>query len=367
MIVLIKNLKSNWIDTHLRFVLASLFKKKPSEITKDFLKTLKEIDLSDSGIIDLEGIQYATNLNTLNLSKNEIFDASLLSELNELRNLELSENKIEDITFLSKLKNIKSVGLDSNNISFVSEINNLNNLVLINLSNNNIKDLSFISTLHSKNVKVIASEQCVILNPISINYGDDYLFESPIYWNNETKVSLDNIQVKGIYDYVKTNKRPSFLYSISKIIIKNIHSECILKADFYHEVSFLKSGILSGVLIQPINIKFTCSQFNILKINKENTLGSIYGKIEIESTTQDVFENELFLKNNLLTMINADGEKISCLTNKKGQYKFSNLKKGRYTILFPFLAKFKYVTPSLHICNLKEGENLAVNSTLIKK
>lgn len=364
---MIKNLKSNWIDTHLRFVLASLFKKKISEITKDFLKTLKEIDLSDSGIIDLEGIQYATNLNSLNLSKNEIVDASLLSELNELTNLELSENKIEDITFLNKLKNIKSVGLDSNNISFVSDISNLKDLILINLSNNNIKDLSFINTLHSENVKVIASEQCVVLNPINLNYGDDYLFKSPIYWNNETVVLLDNIQVKGTYDYVKTNKRPSLLYSISKIIIKNIHSECILKADFYHEVSFLKSGIFSGVLIQPINIKLTCSQFNIFKISKENTLGSIYGKIKIESAVQDIFENEFFLRNNLLTIINSKGEKFSCLTNKRGEYKFSHLKKGRYTILFPFLAKFEYVTPSLHICNLNEGEDLVVNSTLIKK
>ncbi len=364
---MINNLKSNWIDTHLRFVLANLFKKKSSEITKDFLKTLKEIDLSDTGITALEGIQYATNLNSLNLSKNEISDASLLSELNELRNLELSENKIDDITFLSKLKNIKSIGLDSNNISFVNDISNLNNLMLINLSNNNIKDLSFISKLHSENVKVIASEQCIVLNPISVNCGDDYLFESPIYWNEETKVSLDNIQVKGMYDYVKTNKRPSFLYSISKILIKNVCSECILKADFYHEVSFLKSGILSGVLIQPINIKFTCSQFNILKINKANTLGSIYGKIQIESTTQDVFENEFVLKGNLLTIINTAGEKFSCLTNEKGEYRFSNLKKGRYTIVFPFLADFKYVTPSLHIYNLKEGENLIVSSILIKQ
>jgi hypothetical protein len=144
-------------------------------------------------------------------------------------------------------------------------------------------------------------------------------------------------------------------------------SECILKADFYHEASFLKSGILSGIVIQPIKIKFISSQFNTLNVNKENTIGSIYGKIQIKNSTQDILENELYLKNNLLTIINTDGEKTSCLTNKRGEYRFSNLTKGRYTILFPFLANFKYVTPSLHICNLKEGENLVVNSTLIKK
>ncbi|HSQ87488.1 hypothetical protein [Romboutsia sp.] len=361
-----RDINNDWIDKHLRFVLANTLGKDISQITKDYLITLREIDLSDCCINNLKGLEYATNLNSINLSKNEIIDTSPLSKLHRLVNLELSENRIEDVSFLNNLKKLKSVGLDSNNISHIRDLSNLKNLNLINISNNKIKDLSFVRTLHCKNIKIIASEQCVVLKPININYGDDCLFKSPIYWTKETKVLLDNIQITGKYNYIKTNKRPSFLYSISKILIKNVYSDCILKADFYHEVPFLKSGILSGILIQPINIRLISSSFDVFQTNKANNLGSIYGRLQIINLIGDTLENEYFFKNKLITIINSEGDKISYLTNTKGEYEFMNLKKGRYTILFPFLAKHEYVTPSLFICNLAEGENLEINSIAMK-
>lgn len=366
MINLARDINNNWIDNHLRFVLANILGKDITEITKEYLITLREIDLSGNSISNLNGLQYATNLNSLDLSKNEIIDASLLSKLHKLTNLELSENKIEDVSFLNDLKKLKSVGLDSNNISHIHSLSNLKNLNLINISNNKIKDLSFVRTLHSKNVKIIASEQCIILKPININYGEDYVFKSPIYWDKETVVLLDNVQTTGKYNYIKTNKRPSLLYSISKILIKNIYSDCILKADFYHEVPFLKSGILSGILIQPINVKLTNSFFDVFQTNKVNNPGMIYGRLQIINLIGDTLDNEYFLKNKLITIINSEGDKISILTNAEGEYKFINLKNGRYTILFPFLAKHEYVTPSLFVCNLDEGEKLEINSTAMK-
>ena len=367
MISLATDINNNWIDNHLRFVLGNALSKDVSEITKDYLITLREIDLSECSISNLEGLQYATNLNSIDLSKNEIIDASLLSKLYRLSNLELSENKIEDVSFLNDLKKLKSVGLDGNNISHICSLSNLKNLNLINISNNKIKDLSFVRTLHSKNVKIIASEQCVVLKPININYGEDYVFKSPIYWDKETMVLLDNIQTTGKYNYIKTNKRPSLLYSISKILIKNIYSDCILKADFYHEVPFLKSGTLSGLLIQPINVKLPTSPFDAFQTNKANNFGLIYGRLQIKNLTSDTFENEYSLRGKLITIINSVGDKISCLTNTKGEYEFLNLRKGRYTILFPFLDKYEYVTQSLYLCNLNEDEYLEINSMIFKK
>ena len=367
MINLATDINNNWIDNHLRFVLANTLRKDVSEITKDYLITLREIDLSECSISNLEGLQYATNLNSIDLSKNEIIDASLLSKLQKLSNLELSENKIEDVSFLNNLKKLKNIGLDGNNISHICSLSNLKNLNLINISNNKIRDLSFIRTLHSKNIKIIASEQCVVLKPISINYGEDYVFKSPIYWDKETMVLLDNIQITGKYNYIKTNKRPSLLYSISKILIKNICSDCILKADFYHEVPFLKSGTLSGLLIQPINVKLPTSPLDVFQTYKVNEFGMVYGRLEMKSLTGDTFENEYSIRGKLITIINSIGDKVSCLTNIKGEYEFSNLRKGRYTILFPFLDKYEYVTPSLYLCNLNEGENLEINSIIVKK
>ena len=366
MIILAIDMKDNWIDNHLKFVLANTLNKNVNEITKDLLITLRELDLSDYGINNLRGLEYATNITNINLSKNDIVDASVLSNLHRLTNLELSENRIEDVSFLNNLKKLRSIGLDSNNISSIDNLKSLKNLVLINVSNNKIQDLSFIDTINSKNVKIIASEQFVLLNPINIYYGDNYTFESPIYWNKETIVLLDSIQISGSYDSIKTNKRPSILYSISKILIKNICSDCLIKAEFYHEVPFLKSGILSGVLLQPIKIKYKQDSLDIFQNNRKNGDGIIYGKLEINDFNGNKVSNEIDLKNKLITVINSNGDKISCLTNSKGEYKFYNLKKERYTILFPFLNRYKYITPSLHVCNLNEGETLEINSKVVK-
>jgi Leucine-rich repeat (LRR) protein len=219
---LLEKNNDNWISKNLRYAIAKSCNKEPYKITKDYLRTLKEMDLSDRGIYDLAGIQYAINLSNLNLNKNEIVDANLLTALTRLNNLELSENRIEDISFLPSLKRLKSIGLDSNNISKVPNLENLRYLNLINISDNKISDLSFIESLHRKNVKIIASEQLILLKTISIDYGDDITFKTPVRWDKETEVLFDNIQITGKYDYIKTDKRPSLLYSISEILVKNI-------------------------------------------------------------------------------------------------------------------------------------------------
>lgn len=331
--------------------------------------TLKELDLSDCGLSDLLGIEYAKNLISINLSKNKLIDVSPIGELKKLINLELYENKIEDVSFLKNLINLESIGLDGNNLSSIPDLKALRNLNLINVSNNKILDLSFIKTLSSPNIKIIASEQCVLLNPISIEYGEDYTFKPYIFWDEENQIYCDNVQVTGTYKEIQTDERPSFLYSISKMLIKNICSDCIIKAEFYHEVPYSKSGILSGILIQPILVRLANMTFDLSKLKKDKLPGKIYGKLELsdkDNSNMRSFKPNV-LKNKYITIINSKGQKLSCITNNKGEYKFNNLDDGRYTILFPFINDYEYMTPSLYVCNLKEGEFIEINSTLIYK
>ncbi|MEF9990614.1 MAG: hypothetical protein RRZ84_03755 [Romboutsia sp.] len=361
-----KETNNNWINEHLRFALASVNNKAENQITKDYLKTLKEVDLSNQGITNLDGIEFAVNLVSINLSKNNIKDASVLRRLKRLTNLELCENKIEDISFLDELVRLNSIGLECNNISYMPNLKNLRNLNLINISNNKINDLSFISSLRSKNIKIIASEQCVLLNPISVHYGEDYTFKPHILWDEDNDVLCDNIQVTGKYNSIETDERPSILYSISKLLIKNICSDCIIKAEFYHEVPFLKSGILSGTLIQPIIVKLSNLSFDINKLKKEKLHGKIYGKLSLEDKNISDNFSYNFIKNRVVTIIDSSGKKISCLTNSNGEYTFSNVEEGRYTLLFPFVNDFEYKTPSLYVCNLTEGDIIEINSIISK-
>lgn len=357
---------TNWLNKNLRFALANALNKSESQITKEYLKTLKEVDLSQCGLKDLEGIHYAKNLISLNLSKNCLTNVDKLKKLKKLKNLELCENRIEDISFLKELKSLESVGLESNNIDFIPDLKPLTNLKLLNVSNNKISDLSFINTICSQNLKVIASEQCVLLNPISIDYGEDYLFKPYVTWDKNNQIHCDNIQVTGNFNSIETDERPFFLYSVSKVLIKNIYSDCIIKAEFFHEVPYLNGGILSGILIQPIFVKLANITFNLSKLKKEKSLSEIYGKIEFynkENINLNSYNSNI-VKNKTITIINTNGDKLSCLTNSKGEYKFKNLEDGRYTILFPFVNDYKYISPSLFVCNIREGESKEINSVL---
>ncbi|RST72558.1 polysaccharide deacetylase [Siminovitchia acidinfaciens] len=58
------------------------------------LSLIKELDLSNKNISNLDGIQYFTNLEKLNISNNHISDFRLLEKLPKLKNIEISNNPI---------------------------------------------------------------------------------------------------------------------------------------------------------------------------------------------------------------------------------------------------------------------------------
>ncbi|WP_195938878.1 leucine-rich repeat domain-containing protein [Romboutsia sp. 1001713B170131_170501_G6] len=364
-----KDMNDNWIDGHLKYVISSILGIEKSAVTKNQLKQLEKLDLSDKNISSLKGIEYAINLKSLNLCRNEIRDASLLSKLINLNTLELSENKIEDVSFLSDLVNLKSIGLDSNNISKISNLVNLTELQILNISNNQIQDLTFLDSISSDNIKIIASDQYIMLNPVTVYKGQDYIFNSPIHFSDDTIVLLDNIQVRGNYNSIKTDKRPSILYSISKVMIKNILSNCLLKADFYHEVPFSKSTILSGTIIQQINLKIknVLNVFEADNIVKISSLSRISGNLFVENRETGTDAKSMPLKEKIVTIIDSNGNKAYSLTNENGLYEFKNLRKGRYTLLFPFLDDYEYTTPSLVICNLTQKGEMIIDSRVYKK
>lgn len=369
MIILLDNIDSNWINKHLRFVLAKKFNRRETEITKVFLSTLEELDLSERGLSELKGLQFANNLISLNLNKNNIKNANYLRNLTKLTNLEICENKIDDINFIVNLEKLKTIDLEANNISHVPNISNLKNLVYLNISNNKIGDLLFIEALNTKNIKIIATKQLILLKPVLVHSGSNYNFNPDIFWDKDTPVLCDNIQITGDYDSIETDERISLYYSISKVFIKNIISDCLIKADFYHEVSFSKYGILSGVIVQPLIVKLTSVDFSIDKLKRNKSSSILYGKISLKYTDYELSDinNILVTKNKIVTLISSSGDKITCLTNGDGEYQFQNMKIGRYTLLFPFINNYKYVTPSLYLFNIKEDDCIEVNVKLIKE
>ena len=107
----------------------------PSEITESLLgEKLKILELSDSQLRDLRGLEHALNLEILVLRNNLIEDLSPLSGLNKLKRLDLSGNRIAGLK-----KNLVDVSSINTGKSSVSALTHLN------LSGNKLRGLSGIN------------------------------------------------------------------------------------------------------------------------------------------------------------------------------------------------------------------------------
>ena len=345
-----------WIDPHLKFAIAYECNKQDNEITQQFLSTLRELNLSDKGIKSLHGLEYAKNLNTLLLNNNNLTNVNIISNLTKLRTLELKENRIEDITFLTNLINIKSIDLSSNNIQTVPNLYELKKLQLINISNNKIQDFSFVDKLYNDNMKILAKNQFIYLTPSIINHNEDYEFNPILISEDENIINFSNIQICGEYKDLITDEKPCLEYSISKATIKNITSNCLIRATFYHEIHFYKSIVLSGTFIQPIIIK------DNMKLNKDDNFTSLYSV-----TGKLLSKDKQSLNDKLVTIIDSKGNKYHSITDCNGVYRFTSLIEDRYTLLFPFLSDYNYISPSLYVINLKDDKYININALVSSK
>ena len=127
-------------------------------ITTHSMLNLLGLDVPNSGITDLTGLEHAHNLRYLNLggvyiegkgnvNSNKVSDLSPLRGLTALTDLNLSTMALTDISALAELKQLTWLWLDNNNISDVSALAGLKQLTLLHLDNNNISDISALAEM----------------------------------------------------------------------------------------------------------------------------------------------------------------------------------------------------------------------------
>jgi hypothetical protein len=105
-----------------------------------YLEDMEEFELSQSGINDLDGVQYCIHATIMDLSDNTISDISQLWDLKLLEELNLSDNKIEDIGMLANLRNLKTLNLSDNPVRDVSSLFNLDKLDYVDLKGTHVPD-----------------------------------------------------------------------------------------------------------------------------------------------------------------------------------------------------------------------------------
>ena len=121
----------------------ALDKEAGAAITQADMASLEVLQAVKSGIRDLTGIEFATNLTKLELGDNRISDVSPLKELTNLTRLRLGANyRISDVSPLKGLTNLKYLDIDSNRISDVSPLKELTNLTWLDLDDNGIVEVS---------------------------------------------------------------------------------------------------------------------------------------------------------------------------------------------------------------------------------
>ena len=130
-------------DPNLRAAIAeALGKTSNALITAEEMSTLKQFNVSNKEIQDLEGLQFADGLEDLNLSGNNISDLSPLAGLTKLRTLHLQNNNISDLSPLARSTGVLRLYIDGNNISDLSPLAGLTHLADLTLDGNHITDIS---------------------------------------------------------------------------------------------------------------------------------------------------------------------------------------------------------------------------------
>ena len=112
-------------------------------LTQAYLQQhLTSLDVRYKGIVDLTGLEHATDLQALVLIGNKIQDISALSGLTGLAFLDLGENQISDLHPLAALSHLETLHIWQNHIEDISPLAGLVNLKKLLIENNDIRDFS---------------------------------------------------------------------------------------------------------------------------------------------------------------------------------------------------------------------------------
>lgn len=124
-------------DPNLRVAIAeTLGKPVRSQITRSDMAGLTRLIVHDRGILDLRGLEFATNLIEIRANNNFITDLSPITDLISLRDLHLASNLISDVSSIAGLMNLDQLDLRYNAIADFSPLERLFEKIFIKVAGN---------------------------------------------------------------------------------------------------------------------------------------------------------------------------------------------------------------------------------------
>lgn len=131
-----------------QFVRETLQLPNDVQIERGHMLQLRDLDAGgDRGIVNLTGLEYATNIVTLSLYHNPIEDIGPLANMTKMTGFNLWGCRIVDLRPLRNLRSLSWIVLGNNQISDISPLSELTNLTSLNFSLNQISDISPLANL----------------------------------------------------------------------------------------------------------------------------------------------------------------------------------------------------------------------------
>ena len=193
-------------------------------LTKEKMLQLTALNANHRGIVDITGLEFATNLKELQLGgRNRITDLRPLTNLTNLtylyiwhrevadmprvtnldirplsglinlKRLSLENSGISDISLLAGLKELQHLGLSYNTIEDISPLAGLKKLIHLNLSDNSITDLSPLSGLTNLRELWIEGNPVTNFRPLdALNLTD---FRSDVDVNDDGVVNIQDLVI----------------------------------------------------------------------------------------------------------------------------------------------------------------------------
>ena len=136
-------------------------------ITRLLMSQLTALKAVHKQIVDLTGLEQATNLRSLDLAANEIRDITPLTGLTHLEVLELRDNPITDLTPLANLTNLTYINLAGVRPSDITALANLTKLKTAHLSHMLLRDITPLANLTQLVRLNLVSNRIVDVSPLT--------------------------------------------------------------------------------------------------------------------------------------------------------------------------------------------------------
>jgi Leucine-rich repeat (LRR) protein len=153
-------------DANLEAAVRAALVKPSGSITDADMLTLTTLDASHRDIVQLGGLEYATNLDRLDLNGNQIASLTPVAGLTKLTYLDLGANQITDITPVANLTKLTSLQLPLNKVTSAAPVAGLTKLGLLNLAHNDITSITPVAGLTNLEYLQLAGNEIADITPL---------------------------------------------------------------------------------------------------------------------------------------------------------------------------------------------------------